>query len=111
MRANPYQIIKGRYITEKATVLENLKKADSNPSLKRCESPKYVFLVDPAANKHEIKTALEEIYAKQNITVTAVNTILVKPKRYNRRGNLRPGRDILVKKAYITLQKDDEIKD
>ena len=34
---NPYQIIKQRYITEKASMLQGLKDAESNASLRRCE--------------------------------------------------------------------------
>jgi large subunit ribosomal protein L23 len=37
---NPYQIIKHQHITEKASVLQELKNNNSNPSVARCESPK-----------------------------------------------------------------------
>ena len=107
---NPYQVIKQRYITEKASVLQGLKDADSNPSLARCENPKYVFLVDPKANKREIAGALEEIYRDKHIRVIAVNTINVKPKLYRRRGRMNPGRDIAQKKAIVTLAVGDSIE-
>jgi large subunit ribosomal protein L23 len=108
---NPYQVIKRRYITEKASMLEGLKDADSNKSLARCENPKYVFLVDPKANKNEIATALEEIYADKHIRVVAVNTINVKPKQYNRRGRMNAGRSTLQKKAIVTLAVGDQIEE
>lgn len=108
---NPYQVIKQRYITEKASVLQGLKDAKSNASLARCENPKYVFLVDPKANKKEIAEALEQIYADKHIRVIAVNTINVKPKQYRPRGRMNPGRSTFQKKAIVTLAVGDTIDD
>jgi len=108
---NPYDIVKSRYITEKTTMLSQLKKAQSNPSLKRCESPKYVFIVDPSANKTEIADAIEQIYAARNVKVEAVNTLNVKPKIANRRGNRRAGRSNHMKKAIVTLSRGDSLAD
>lgn len=107
---NPYEIIKKRYVTEKSGVLENLKQAKSNRSVSRCENPKYVFLVDPKANKTQIKTALEEIYKDKAIRVVAVNTINVKPKIYNPRGKMNIGRSTAIKKAVVTLAVGDSIE-
>lgn len=103
-----YQIIKSKYVTEKAFVLENLHTSESNPSLKRCENPKFVFLVDKNANKREIAEAVEAIYADKNVKVVAVNTINVKPKKRRVRGRLgnRPG----FKKAIVTFEKGDTIE-
>lgn len=106
---NPYNIVKRRYITEKTGVLENLKNATSNPSVSRCENPKYVFLVDPKANKKQIAEAIEQIYSDKNIRVVAVNTINVKPKNYNRRGRMNPGRSVAMKKAIVTLAVGDSV--
>jgi len=106
---NPYTIIKRRYITEKASMLQGLKDASSNKSLARCENPKYVFLVDPKANKKEIAGALEEIYRDKHIRVVAVNTINVKPKQYNPRGRMNAGRATMQKKAIVTLAVGDQI--
>ncbi|MDB6080957.1 MAG: ribosomal protein [Chlamydiia bacterium] len=108
---SPYAVIKSRYITEKATVLSKLKDATSNASVRRCESPKYIFIVDPQANKTEIADAIEEIYAEKNVKVAAVNTINVKPKQYNRRGNKNPGRSNQMKKAIVTLSRGDSLED
>ena len=79
-KQSPYQIIKHRHITEKAMMLQGLHAADSNPSLRACKSPKYVFIVDRNAEKPQIAQALEEIYKDEGIKVVAVNTINVKPK-------------------------------
>ena len=108
---NPYDVIKSRYITEKATVLSSLKDAESNASLRRCASPKYVFLVDTSANKAEIKDAIEDIYSSKNVKVVAVNTINVKPKVYNRRGPRNPGRTNAMKKAIVTLAAGNSLED
>ncbi|MDP1881174.1 MAG: 50S ribosomal protein L23 [Parachlamydiaceae bacterium] len=102
---SPYQTIKYRHITEKSTMLENLQSAESNPSLKRCESPKFVFIVDSNANKLEIKNALEQIYS--SIKVMSVNTINVKGKRRRVRGKIGYKNDF--KKAVVTLRKSDTL--
>jgi large subunit ribosomal protein L23 len=104
---NPYHVIKHQHVTEKSMMLQNLKNATSNVSLKRCESPKYVFIVDNKANKHEIAQALEEIYIEKNIKVVDVNTINVKPKARRVRGRL--GNTSAFKKAVVTLQKGDSL--
>lgn len=105
---DPFTIIKSRYVTEKATVMEQLHTADSNRSLARCKSPKYVFIVASGANKHEIATAVEMIYREQKVKVSKVNTILMKSKP-KRRGRGRPGRTAAFKKAIVTLGPDDSI--
>ncbi|MGM0440462.1 MAG: 50S ribosomal protein L23 [Chlamydiota bacterium] len=105
---NPYSIIKSRYSTEKAVVLESLKNADSNKCVARCQSPKYVFLVEKHANKKQITEALEEIYKEQNIKVVAVNTVNGKPKT-RRRQRGRPGQTAAYKKAIVTLEPNDSL--
>lgn len=107
MKKSPYDVVKSRYMTEKTSVLAQLRTATSSKSLARCENPKYVFLVDKDANKKEIASAIEDIYRDKNVTVVAVNTINVKPKRYNRRGRMNPGRDAFIKKAIVTLKPQD----
>lgn len=104
---NPYQIIKHQHITEKAKVLQELKNSKSNRSVARCESPKYVFVVDSDANKRQIAQALEEIYRDKNIKVKAVNTINVKAKARRVRG--RSGFKAGFKKAVVTLDKGDSL--
>ena len=100
---NPYEIVKKRYLTEKAVVLEKLKDSTSNRCVARCESAKYTFLVDTNANKPEIAEAVEAIYAEKNIKVIAVNTIIVKPKVRNKKGRMNPGVKAGFKKAVVTL--------
>jgi large subunit ribosomal protein L23 len=106
-KKDPYQVIKHQLVTEKSLVLQELKNATSNPSLKRCKSPKYVFVVDRRANKTDIAQALEEIYSEKNIKVVAVNTINVKPKARRVRG--RPGMKPGFKKAVVTLENGDSL--
>jgi len=104
---NPYHIIKHRYITEKTQMLESLKTLESNPSVRRCKLPKYVFIVGQKANKQEIAWAVEEIYKTDDIHVTAVNTITVKPKKRRMRRHL--GKTSGCKKAIVTLSPGDEL--
>jgi len=106
-RKNPYQIIRSRHVTEKASVLENLKKATSNPSVSKCDKPKYVFLVDCHANKREIAWAIEAIYADKKIKVLDVNTITIKPKQRRVRGAV--GMTSKIKKAVVTLEANDNL--
>lgn len=104
---NPYEVIKHQHITEKSRMLQELKNAESNRSLKRCKSPKYVFIVDRDANKREIAEALEEIYEEKKIKVVDVNTINVKGKERRVRGRL--GKTASFKKAIVTLEEGDSL--
>lgn len=106
-RKDPYSIIRFRHITEKTQMLLQLQDSESNASVRRCNAPKYVFLVDPNANKREIAQALEIIYKEQGIKVTKVNTINVKPKTRRVRGRL--GKTAAKKKAVVTLEPKDSL--
>lgn len=106
-KKTPYDIIKSRYVTEKAAVLQGLQHAESNACSRCCNTPKYVFLVDKRANKKEIAEAVEEIYAGKSVTVTAVNTITIKPKKRRVRG--RQGYKAGFKKAVVSLAPGDAI--
>lgn len=106
-KKTPYDIVKSRYVTEKARVLGELKDRTSNPSLAKSSAPKYVFLVDLKANKTEIAQALEQIYAEKKIKVKAVNTIITKPKQKRVRGKI--GYKSAFKKAVVTLAEGDDL--
>jgi large subunit ribosomal protein L23 len=101
-KKSPFAVIKSRRVTEKSRVLEQLHTASSNPSLSRCKTPKFVFNVDPAANKQEIALAVEEIFADKKVKVLSVNTVTVKSKQRRVRGFL--GKTSGGKKAIVTLQ-------
>lgn len=103
---DPTTILKKRYITEKATVLQNLHTKESNRSLARCKTPKYTFLVEETASKPEIAQAVESLYKEKNVKVKKVNTIRVMGRqRRMRRGRL--GRMPSFKKAIVTLEAGD----
>ncbi len=104
---DPYQVIKHQHVTEKAQMLHELKNSESNPSVRRCQSPKYVFVVDPDATKQQIAAALEEIYKDKGIRVVKVNTLNVKSKARRVRGRL--GRTSGFKKAVVTLEIGDSL--
>lgn len=106
---NPFDIILSKHVTEKSRVLEQLQFNTSNPSVKKCDAPKYVFVVNKNANKQEIAKAIEEIYSEKKIKVVSVNTINAKPKERRMRG--RPGVKSGFKKAIVTLEAGDSIED
>jgi large subunit ribosomal protein L23 len=107
-KRSPYQVIKSQYVTEKSMMLQELQNSETNRCTKACQDPKYVFLVDPTANKHEIKEALLEIYKDEKISVKSVNTINVKPKPKRYKGV--KGKTRGFKKAVVTLEPGDKIE-
>ncbi|MCW2277814.1 50S ribosomal protein L23 [Heliophilum fasciatum] len=88
---SPYDVVKKPLISEKAMdlVAEN----------------KYTFVVDPKANKIEIKYAIEQLF---NVKVLDVRTLNVKGKfkRMGKTSGYRSDR----KKAIITLAEGDKIE-
>ncbi|HEX3045751.1 MAG TPA: 50S ribosomal protein L23 [Bacillota bacterium] len=84
-------LIKRPIVTEKTTKL--------------MEQNKYCFVVDPKANKTQIKHAVEEIF---KVKVKAVNTLnlLGKMKRMGRYQGRRPS----WKRAIVTLEKGSRIE-
>ena len=69
---------------------------------------RYGFIVDPRANKLQIKETVESMYG---VVVEEVNTINYKGKfksRYTKAG-LLTGRTDKFKKAIVTLKSDDKI--
>jgi len=67
---------------------------------------KYHFEVHPAANKIQIRDAIEALF---NVRVTRVNTMNVKGKTRRRSYRHRTGRTALRKKAIVTLAAGDRI--
>ena len=85
-----YDIIKSLLRTEKSTLFE--------------PEGKYLFLVSNAANKIQIKRAVEEVY---KVKVKDVNTLIARGKLKKVRYQL--GRTPDTKKAIITLKKGEKI--
>ena len=69
---------------------------------------RYGFIVDRAANKIEIKNAVEQMYG---VTVKSVNTVNYHGKRKSRytKAGLLTARANHYKKAYATLAGEDKI--
>ncbi|MBC7105835.1 MAG: 50S ribosomal protein L23 [Firmicutes bacterium] len=74
-------------------------------SLSLLQENKYTFLVDPRANKTEIKNAVEKLF---KVKVLRVNTMRYKgkPKRVRRFAGYTPQ----FKKAVVTLRPGDKIE-
>lgn len=90
---NVYQVLKRPILTEKTDY-----QRDNN---------QYIFEVERAANKHQIKEAVETIF---DVRVQAVNTMMMKPKQR------RMGRKTVVtrpswKRAVVTLEPGERIQD
>ena len=70
---------------------------------------RYAFIVDPRANKIQIKAAIEKMYG---VNITDVNTMryVGKLKTRNTKAGAVSGRSAAYKKAIITL-KDGEVID
>ena len=84
------QILIEPVLSEKANVLR--------------EEGKYVFKVDPRANKIQIKEAIRRLYNVHPVSCTVMN-VGGKPKRLRS----RPGLTSSWKKAIVRLSKDEKI--
>ena len=72
---------------------------------------KYTFAVHRDANKIQIKAAIEELYAKEKVTVVSVNVLTTKSKE-KRRGTRRGrqvGHTTPWRKAVVTLAAGQKI--
>ena len=75
----------------------------SEKSYKDIPAKKYVFVVDPRADKPQIKNAVEEAFG---VKVAKVNTVNVNGK-FKRQGRSE-GYTSAYKKAYVTLTADSD---
>jgi len=90
LKAEMYDLIKSPIVTEKTAMLG--------------EHNKYVFEVIYAANKNLVKKAIEGIF---DVKVIKVNILNTKGKKKRFKGTI--GRQSDVKKAIVTLAKDNVI--
>ena len=69
---------------------------------------RYAFIVDPRANKIQIKAAIEKMYG---VNITDVNTMryVGKLKTRNTKAGAVSGRSAAYKKAIITLKDGDNL--
>lgn len=88
---NAHDVIKSLLRTEKSTLFE--------------PAGTYLFLVNKAANKIQIKAAVEEIY---KVKVKEVNTVICAGKY--KRVRYQPGLTPDTKKAYVSLKEGQKIE-
>jgi large subunit ribosomal protein L23 len=84
----------------------------SEKSIDESGRGKYTFAVNGQANKIQIKAAVEQLYAKENVTVVAVNVLTTKSKekrRGTRRGRIT-GHTTPWRKAVVTLASGQKIE-
>ncbi len=101
--SDPYAILQRPVMTEKSHALAAQpaegKEADAH---KR----RYTFEVHPKANKHQIRSAIEQAFG---VVVDTVNTMIVKPRKKAFRGGARKaGFSRLRKKAVVRLTKESK---
>lgn len=89
---NVHEVIRKPLVTEKSNIV-------------REEANVYTFAVDPRANKHEIRAAIEDLFA---VSVVAVRTIRM-PRKSRRVGRF-VGRRAEWKKAIVRLAEDQSIE-
>ena len=87
---DPHDIVKGMIRTEKGSVMLRLNK--------------YLFWVDIAANKIEVKKAIEDMY---KVKVDSVNTVMMRGKL--KRVRYAVGKTSDWKKAIVTLEAGSKI--
>ncbi|MCC6783152.1 MAG: 50S ribosomal protein L23 [Planctomycetes bacterium] len=87
-----YGVIQKPLVTEKSTILQDIRN-------------QYSFRVDPAANKREIKKAIETLF---DVKVEGVNVLNVPGKFRRTLGRFGKSRDW--KKAIVTLRAGDRIE-
>ncbi|HEX7659283.1 MAG TPA: 50S ribosomal protein L23 [Pseudonocardiaceae bacterium] len=80
-----------------------LKPVISEKSYGLLEESQYTFVVDPRANKTEIKIAVEKIFG---VSVVSVNTINRQGKRKRSKGGFGKRKD--TKRAIVTLSADSK---
>ncbi len=89
-----YHVIKAPVLSEESTIQTRA-------------NNKYIFKVDPRANKQQIRDAVERQWPE--IEVTSVNTMNYRGKISGRRSGGIPGRRSSFKKAIVTLRDGDTI--
>jgi large subunit ribosomal protein L23 len=84
----------------------------SEKSIAESQHGKYTFAVHDDANKLQIKSAVEELYKSENVTVVKVNVLTTKAKE-KRRGTRRGrvvGHTTPWRKAVVTLAPGQKIE-
>ena len=84
----------------------------SEKSMDESQRGKYTFAVHDDANKIQIKAAVEELFAKESVTVVSVNVLTTKRKE-KRRGTKRgriTGWTTPWRKAVVTLAPGQKIE-
>jgi large subunit ribosomal protein L23 len=83
-----------------------IKPVVSEKSYSLLDEGAYTFIVNPAANKIQIRQAVEEIF---NVRVAKVNTMNRQGKRKRNRRSFTFGKRPDTKRAVVTLMGDDRI--
>lgn len=77
-------------------------------SLRENDTNKYVFKVDPRANKLQIMKAVHELFSVNPLNCRVIN-VKQKPRMTHTRSGIRRGHTATWKKAIVTLPGDEKI--
>lgn len=78
-------------------------------ALREARTKKYAFEVDPRANKHQIRDAVEKLFGVKTLSCAIIN-VRGKEKTMGMRGGKRAtGFTSSRKKAYVTLAENQKI--
>jgi large subunit ribosomal protein L23 len=78
-------------------------------ALREAKTKKYAFEVDPRANKHQIRDAVEKLFGVKTLSCAIIN-VRGKEKTMGMRGGKRAtGFTSSRKKAYVTLAENQKI--
>lgn len=88
-----YEVLRRPIVTEKSTAL--------------AAEGKYVFEVATRSNKPQIRAAVQQAF---DVTVTAVNTTMMRGRRARNRYGRRTGNTERWKKAIVTLAPGEQIE-
>lgn len=104
--SDPYAILQRPVMTEKSHAMAA---APAEGKEEDNQKRRYTFEVHPKANKHQIRSAIEQAFG---VTVDTVNTMIVKPRKKAFRGGARKaGFSRLRKKAVVRLTKESKVID
>jgi large subunit ribosomal protein L23 len=96
--SDPYAVLRRPIMTEKS---HDMAAAPGEGKEEENKRRRYTFEVHPKANKNQIRAAIEAAFG---VSVQAVNTMIVKPRKKSFRGGARvPGFSRTKKKAVIRL--------
>ncbi len=99
---------KGEQVRADQIIIEPVLTEKSN-SMREDDKKKYIFRVDPKANKVQVMYAVEELFKVRPVKCNMVS-VKAKPKTTRTKAGMRKGSTTGWKKAIVTLAAGDKIE-